>query len=235
MKLPRAVLAGFAVTTFGSRTYLTQRSKHTRWRWDDTPAESELTIPNFFVPAGTGATAAAAQATLRSKFAGASYFFGRAFGGWLPSDGLYPLADDAASISPLSLAARRGLPPILLFSAEKDSIVPCGQQERFAEVARASGNTVSQLVFMGDVDHGEGGLYTQAGRQAALRFLHATGILRGGMRHVPSSERHIIAAQRALGLKVAPFEPDPFRWWRDKRRTLRLSSSRHAGPSGEDA
>ena len=162
---------------------------------------------------------------LRSKLAGPNYFFGQRLRGTWPSDGLYPLDDDARSISPLSFASRTGLPPMLLFSAANDSVVPSNQGEAFAERARRAGNDVAHLIFEGDADHGEGGLYTPAGRNAALRFLRAVGLVRSGAasRSPPDAARLVDAAQRALMIKTQPFATDPFRWWRDKRRTLRLA------------
>ena len=79
---------------------------------------------------------------------------------------------------------------------------------------------MAHLVFEGDADHGEGGLYTPAGRNAALRFLRAVGIVRGASSK--DAARLVEAAQGALMIKTYPYATDPFRWWRHKRRTLRL-------------
>ena len=225
-ELPAAVLAGFPVTTFGSKTFLTIRRPASLGTstWMDTPAMSQIAIPNLFVPAARGTTAEATQATIRSAFSGGNLFFGQRSGGLLPADGLYPLSDDAASVSPLSLAKRKRLPPVLIFSAANDTVVPLGQQERFAYDSRRAGNKVAQIIFDG-ADHGEGGVYTPAGREATLRFLDAHGLLPGarvsdeGGAGVDCLE----GARRALSLNVPPFpKKSGWRWWKHKRRTLWL-------------
>lgn len=231
--LPAAVLAGFPVTTFGARSFLTYRRKRSRlWpssQWADSPSAAQLPVANVFAPSASGATAEATQAQLRSVFAGGLLFFGQRRGGLLlPAHARYPEHDDAASVSPLSLASRQRLPPMLLLSANADKTVPIGQQERFAEVAREAGNEVSMVIFGGG-DHGEGGVYTAAGREATLRFLGALGLLprqdyraRQPFESMPEGLACIDGARRALGLAVGDFPAARFRWWKHKRATLRL-------------
>ena len=228
-QLPAAAIVGYAVTTFGATDFLTQRARGRAPRWSMTPATSELAVPNIFVREGRGPTAAASQATLRSTFAGANLYFGKSGPPWLgslwPADGHYPVHDDARSVSPLSLAGRKRLPPMLLFSAAKDTVVPIGQQSRFCEIARRAGNKVSQIIF-DEADHGEGGVYTAAGRQAALRFLAANGLLGKKRPSLPvemAGVASVDAAQRALDIKVGDFpRSSGFRWWRHKQSTITL-------------
>ena len=225
-ELPRAVLAGFPVTTFGAHTFLTHRGRGFLGtsRWLPTPAMSELPVANLFVPASQGLTAEASAAAVRAAFAGGTLFFGQRWGGLLlPAANGFPVHDDAASISPLSLSRRRGLPPMMVLSAADDTTVPLGQQERFVEEARAAGNAVAQIIFA-HADHGEGGVYTPAGREATLRFLGANGLLPA--RRAAKEEDGVACldgARNALGLKVGHFPKAGWRWFWHKRRTMRLA------------
>ena len=92
--------------------------------------------------------------------------------------------------------------------------VPLPQQERFAQLVRRSGGRVSHLIQPGD--HGEGGLYTQSGRQAALAFLHATKLWDGRVRHTaPAGLAALEAAKGVLMFQGTPtLKTVPaFRWW----------------------
>ena len=89
---------------------------------------------------------------------------------------LLPIDEDAASVSPLTLAGRSGLPPILLLCGGDDNIVPCEQSERFVEAAREAGNEASALIFEG-AGHGGGSVNSAAGRAASVQFLRCHGVL----------------------------------------------------------
>ena len=84
-----------------------------------------------------------------------------------------------ASVSPLTLAGRSGLPPILLLCGGDDNIVPCEQSERFVEAAREAGNEASALIFEG-AGHGGGSVNSAAGRAAIVQFLRYHGVLANG-------------------------------------------------------
>jgi hypothetical protein len=88
--------------------------------------------------------------------------------------------------------------------------------------------SLSQHLIFEGADHGEGGVYTPAGREATLTFLHALAVLPAA----PHTRRAdaagvgvacIDAAARGLGIQLADFAPSAgFRWWAHKRSTLRI-------------
>ena len=130
---------------------------------------------------------------------------------------------------------------MLLLTAGKDSVVPRGQQERFAEIARARGNKVAQIVFEG-ADHGEGGVYTPAGRHAIIRFLRAhklVGPQRPSAAVRAAGEGCLHAAQRALAINVGHFPAarglGGFAWWRHKKATLHLWPRKKKAPAPKTA
>ena len=76
---------------------------------------------------------------------------------------------------------------------------------------------------------GQGGLYTEAGRDAALRFVEATGLIRARASDDAAGVACLAATAHALGLDVQTphYAASRFRWWLHKRRTLHLEPTRH--------
>merc|ERR1711957_290800 len=122
--------------------------------------------------------------------------WGRRLGGLLPAHSLYNAAD-AASLSPLSHAARPGLPPVMMFVGRTDAIVPSTQQLLFASRAREAGHKPCVLVF-DEADHGGGGYLCATGRKAMLEFLQSVSI----DVQQPDSDR--VAFVTAVAKAVAP-------------------------------
>ena len=218
---PAAVLAGFPPTTLSASGFLMQKKANTGFgplvEFIPTPAQSQFATPNIFVPNGTGTTAEAAQAQLLKVFYGSLLIYGQRrmpYLGW-PRLPALPVDDKASeAISPLSKAAKRGLPPMLIFSTADDGTVPLPQQERFVQLVRRNGGKVSHLIQPGD--HGEGGLYTESGRMAALSFLHATKLWDGKMRDTAAAGLAALeAAKSTLIFQGTPTlkKVPSFRWW----------------------
>ena len=75
-------------------------------------------------------------------------------------------------------------------------------------------------------DHGQGGVYTHAGREAALAFLRGHGLLatrRPSKAVAAAGEAAVEGAKAALAIQVGDFPPSRWTEWRDNRRTLRLA------------
>ena len=178
---PAACFASWPVTTLGALSYAPVKSAD--GSWEPTPAGSNFRVENAFVPESAPVpprkpreSAEATRARLRLVLAGGLLCFGRRWGGLLPAARKFPLDEDAASVSPLTLAGRSGLPPILLLCGGDDNIVPCEQSERFVEAAREAGNEASALIFEG-AGHGGGSVNSAAGRAAVVQFLRYHGVL----------------------------------------------------------
>ena len=109
---------------------------------------------------------------------------------------------------------------MLVFSCTNDTTVPYGQQERFVQLARKAGNEVAHIIHHG-ADHGEGGVYTDIGREAVLRLLRAKGLL---PTKTPRSDglACIEGAKASFGLGVASYPKPHFRWWLHKRSSFQL-------------
>lgn len=227
-ELPVAFVGGWPVTALGAMTYAPRQAED--GSWEPTPAGREFAVANAFVPEEHGGSAAATQARLRTVFAGGFLCFGRRLYGLLPAATKPFPSDDAASVSPLRLAGRPGLPPMLLHCGGVDQVVPCEQTSRFAEAARAGGTEVAQLIFEGAV-HGGGGVNCAAGRQATLAFLHHHQLLGAAAMTSPGADAaagdddprdSLGGAARAFGLKTVEYEPLRFRPAVHGRATLRL-------------
>ena len=222
-ELPAAVIGNWPVTALGARTYVPTPTDDGSWK--PTRAGSEFPVENAFVPSKYGNTAEETQARLRSVLAGGLMLFGRRAGGLLPAHKNFPL-DDAASVSPLRRASRPDLPPMLLLTGGADQVVPCDQTRQFADVARAAGNEVTQLIFEGAV-HGGGAVNSAAGRQATLGFLRHHGLLTGPPRDSDDPRDAIGGAMRAFKLEPIEYDYDepagaPYRPEVHKAATLRL-------------
>eukprot|EP00908_Phaeocystis_cordata_P016012 Transcript_27223.p1 GENE.Transcript_27223~~Transcript_27223.p1 ORF type:complete len:429 (+),score=167.22 Transcript_27223:213-1499(+) len=228
-ELPAAMLGGWPVTALGVSAYIPRRAED-GVRWEPTPAGNELPVRNAFVPEKHGGSAEATQSRLRTVFAGGFLCFGRRLFGLLPAAYAPAPAVDAAAaaVSPLRLAERAGLPPMLLLTGGADQIVPCDQTRCFAEAAQAVGNEVAQLVFDGAV-HGGGGVNCAAGREATLAFLRHHQLLPSAAQLGRAAEDDaddprdaIGGAARAFSLKCDEYEPVRFRPAVHARATLRV-------------
>ena len=149
--------------------------------------------------------------------------FGREAGGWLP-----PVFDAAAAaaFSPLAALAgrdrKRTLPPMLGFVGDNDTVVPPGQQKRYAEAYRAAGGDFALLEFAGG-DHGDGGVNAAAGRDALLDFFRDVGVIpRADPRGGDDAGGHVDRAKRALGLDFAEYPRGVFKYGTHRRATVRL-------------
>ena len=217
-ELPAALIGGWPVTALGSLTYAPRRAMD--GRWEETPAGKEFRVANAFVPVDEhGHSAEATQARLKTVFASGFLCWGRRAFGLLPAAKKFP-DDDAISVSPLRLADRVGLPPMLLLTGSADQIVPCEQTSRFAEVAQDAGNEVAHLIFEGAV-HGGGGVNSAAGRAAALAFLRHHGLIDSPVADDDTRDA-IGGAMRAFSLEPVEYEPVQFQPALDGRSTLHL-------------
>ena len=79
--------------------------------------------------------------------------------------------------------------------------------------------------------YGQGGLYTEAGRDAALRFVEATDFIHARASDDDAGRACLAAAARALGLdaQIPHYAAGRFRWWLHKRRTLHLEPTQRVG------
>ena len=218
-ELPAAMLGGWPVTALGGAAYIPRQLDD--GSWEPTPAGKELPVASAFVPEKHRGSAQATQARLNTVFAGGFLCFGRRAFGLLPAAFTPAATIDAAaaSISPLRLADRAGLPPMLLLTGGADQIVPCDQTRRFAEAAQAAGNDVAQLVF-DEAVHGGGGVNCAAGREATLAFLRHHELLPSGAELDDDPRDAIGGAARAFSLKCDEYEPVRFRPAVHARATL---------------
>ena len=223
---PAAVFVGWAVTDLDPVWFGTVKAAN--GTWGPTPAADEFETPNVFVPQTTGPTAAAAQRQLQRVFSGSLLLYGRSWLGWLPASAFAPAVEEAAAaaaaalISPMSRASERGMPPVLMMVGAADEVVPAGQQERFAETARRSGNRVAVLRFQGS-GHGGGGVNCQVGREAVLRFLEANDLGARATAAQPHADRFVEVAKHAFGVNSDEYQPLP-PLWRGRRGTVTLKS-----------
>jgi len=219
-ELPAAVVASWPATCLESRRFAPLRSEN--GTWEPTPAGKDFLVPSAFVPPEYRDTASTTQARLRTVLAGGLLGFGRRAFGLLPATEAeqWP-ADDGASVSPLRLADRAGLPPILLLSGAADQIVPCTQTSQFAETAQAAGNEVAQLIFE-DAIHGGGAVNCATGRRAALTFLRHHKLLQGPEKDEDDPRDAIGGLLRALNQRAIEYEPLQFRPAEHGRATLRV-------------
>ena len=233
---PRAVFAGWPVTTVEPRYWLTYCEREGRAAcaaWRDTPAADDLNDQTeganvFLGPGPHRATEAATREHLAKTFAGVFLLFGRRAGGWLP-----PAYDDdvAVALSPLAVLLspsrrhavakrKRGLPPTLAFVGDNDTVVPPGQQRPYAEAYRAAGGDFAVVEFAGG-DHGDGGVNAAAGRDALRSFLAGAGVLPRAAA-TDDAGHHVDRAKRAIGLKFLEYPRGRFDYGKHKRATVRL-------------
>lgn len=195
-ELPAAAILGWGAVSLQSKHFIPSRSPN---GLGETPEADKFDVPCMWVPKGTGTTAAACQTQLQKVIAGQFLAFGLNKKGWLPASTLYD-DDKARSISPLSLATRRGLPPMFAYSAGADEVVPCSQQELFVERYRSAGNSIAQVIYA-KAAHGGGGVNCPAGREAILKFLEHHKIISPITSSQPDSGAYVEGFMRVLGTK----------------------------------
>lgn len=207
--LPAAVIGNWPCTTLDYAAYVPRRGPDGA-SWEETPAGTDFAVANAFVPEEHRHSQEATHTRLRTVLAGGLLAFGRRWKGLLPAPECYP-SDRGASVSPLRRASRRSdLPPMLLLSGGDDQIVPCTQTERFCDVARGAGNSVTNLIFEGAV-HGGGAINCDRGRVAVIDFLRHHDLLRHGPStaspNFDSDPRNAIAGTlRAFSIESEEYE-----------------------------
>jgi len=196
-ELPAAAIIGWGAMTLQSQHFIPRRNPD---GFGETPEADKFDVPCMWVPKGTGTTATACQTQMKKVIAGSFLAFGLNKNGWLPASLLYD-DDKARSISPLSLATRQGLPPMFAYSAGADEIVPCSQQELFAERYRSAGNAIAHVIYEEAV-HGGGGASCPAGRDAILKFLEYHKIISPRTSSQSDSGIYVEGFMRVLGTKA---------------------------------
>lgn len=200
-ELPAAAIIGWGAITLQGQNFIPSRGPD---GLGETSEAEKFDVPCIWVPKGRGDTQADCQTHLNKVIAGEFLAFGLNKNGWLPASTLY---DDnhARSISPLSLAARPGLPPMFAYSGGADEIVPCSQQELFVERYRSGGNSIAHLIFAEAV-HGGGGINCPAGREAMLKFLEHHKIIPPAISSKSDAGVYVDSFMRVLKTKTPGYD-----------------------------